>query len=97
MQFDLVFEGGGAKGTSFVGALEEFARRGYTSGRLTWHLGGAITATYLAAGFSVGEMLDALKEKRRTGRIGLQAISGPAATFTSMKSPAAPRVRYSSD
>lgn len=28
MQYDLVFEGGGAKGAVFVGAIQEFERRG---------------------------------------------------------------------
>jgi predicted acylesterase/phospholipase RssA len=30
MQYDLVFEGGGAKGMVFVGALRELERRGHT-------------------------------------------------------------------
>ena len=29
MQYDLVFEGGGAKGMAFVGALEAFEARGH--------------------------------------------------------------------
>ncbi|MBP6015915.1 MAG: patatin-like phospholipase family protein [Candidatus Promineofilum sp.] len=78
MQFDLVFEGGGAKGMVFVGALEEFARRGHTFGRLLGTSAGAITATYLAAGFSVGEMLDALNEKDERGvSIFMQFLGRP--------------------
>jgi hypothetical protein len=30
MEYDLVFEGGGAKGILFVGALQEFETRGHT-------------------------------------------------------------------
>ena len=30
MEFDMVFEGGGAKGMVFVGAMKEFERRGHT-------------------------------------------------------------------
>ncbi|NCP87313.1 MAG: hypothetical protein CO094_01240 [Anaerolineae bacterium CG_4_9_14_3_um_filter_57_17] len=63
MQFDLVFEGGGAKGMVFVGALQEFFRQGHTPGRLLGTSAGAITATLLAAGYSAGEMLAVLDEK----------------------------------
>jgi len=38
MKYDLVFEGGGAKGMVFVGACEEFFKRGHTFDRLL-HLG----------------------------------------------------------
>ena len=42
---DLVFEGGGAKGMVFVGALEElFGGDRYTFGRLLGTSAGAITA-----------------------------------------------------
>lgn len=34
MQFGMVFEGGGAKGTVFVGALQEVEARGHNPGRL---------------------------------------------------------------
>ena len=34
MQYDMVFEGGGAKGMVFVGALKELEARGITSARL---------------------------------------------------------------
>jgi len=33
MQYDLVFEGGGAKGSVFVGALQEFFAREHTARR----------------------------------------------------------------
>ena len=67
MQYDLVFEGGGAKGIVFVGALQEFERLGHTAGRLLGTSAGAIIATYLAAGFTAGEMLRALEEKDESG------------------------------
>ena len=63
MKFDLVFEGGGAKGTAFVGALWEFFQRGHVPGRLLGTSAGAITATLLAAGYTVPEMTEALAEK----------------------------------
>ncbi len=63
MQFDLVFEGGGAKGMVFVGALEVFESAGHTHDRLLGTSAGAITAAFLAAGYRTSEMLEALVEK----------------------------------
>jgi NTE family protein len=63
MEFDLVFEGGGAKGTVFVGAMEVFYGRGHTDGRLMGTSAGAITAVLVAAGYTVQEMSDSLAEK----------------------------------
>ncbi len=62
MKFDLVFEGGGAKGMVFVGALEAFGARKYEVGRLLGTSAGAIVATGLAAGYSEQEIQDALTE-----------------------------------
>lgn len=82
MQYDLVFEGGGAKGMVFVGALQEMERRGHTYGRLLGTSAGAITATFIAAGFSVGEMLDALKEKDQNGTPIFTQFLGRPRPFT---------------
>jgi len=62
-KFDLVFEGGGAKGTAFVGALEIFAAAGHQHRRLIGTSAGAITATLLGAGYSPAELLNAVNEK----------------------------------
>ena len=63
-KIDLVFEGGGAKGMVFVGALEELLdNRGHTPGRLLGTSSGAIMSTLLAAGYTVAEMQAALDEK----------------------------------
>ncbi|HWQ11225.1 MAG TPA: patatin-like phospholipase family protein, partial [Roseiflexaceae bacterium] len=67
MQYDLVFEGGGAKGMALVGAYEEFVRRGHTYGRLLGTSAGAIAAALVAAGYTPAEMLAALNE-REEGR-----------------------------
>jgi predicted acylesterase/phospholipase RssA len=67
MHFNLVFEGGGAKGLVFVGAMQEFERRGHTYGRLLGTSAGAITAALLAANFSSAEMLDQVNEKLPDG------------------------------
>lgn len=63
MRYDLVFEGGGAKGMVFVGACEEFFKRGHSFDRLLGTSAGAITATLLAVGYTPAEMLEALTEK----------------------------------
>jgi predicted acylesterase/phospholipase RssA len=68
MNFDLVFEGGGAKGMVFVGAMQEFEARGHKHGRLLGTSAGAITATFLAAEYTANEMLAALNEKLPTGK-----------------------------
>ncbi len=62
MKYDLVFEGGGAKGMVFVGAMEVFESEGCESGRLLGTSAGAITATCLAAGYNSQEMREALSE-----------------------------------
>jgi NTE family protein len=62
-QFDVVFEGGGAKGSAFVGALTALKSAGHTTRRLVGTSAGAITATLLAAGYTPEEMLDAVNEK----------------------------------
>ncbi|MDQ4078985.1 MAG: patatin-like phospholipase family protein, partial [Chloroflexota bacterium] len=66
--YDLVFEGGGAKGMVFVGAMQEFEARGHSYDRLMGTSAGAITATFLAAGYDSAEMQEALDEKLPDGR-----------------------------
>jgi NTE family protein len=63
MKYDLVFEGGGAKGIVFVGACEELCRRGHSFDLLLGTSAGAITATLLTAGYTPEELLEALTEK----------------------------------
>jgi NTE family protein len=64
MEYDLVFEGGGAKGMVFVGAMQEFEARGHRFNRLLGTSAGAITAALLAAGYTPAEMLEALIEQK---------------------------------
>ena len=63
MKYDLVFEGGGAKGMVFVGAMQVFEAQEHTFGRLLGASAGAITAALLAAGYDTVEMLAALEER----------------------------------
>jgi NTE family protein len=80
MKYDLVFEGGGAKGMVFVGALQEFYKRGHTSDRLLGTSAGAITAALVAAGYSVEEMLAALAEKEN-GKSVFNEFMAPPGPF----------------
>jgi predicted acylesterase/phospholipase RssA len=73
MQFDMVFEGGGAKGMVFVGALQALEAQGHEVGRLIGTSAGAITATLLAAGYDAEEMWQAMNE---TGADGEPLFAG---------------------
>jgi predicted acylesterase/phospholipase RssA len=63
VKYDLVFEGGGAKGLVFAAAMEEFEAQGHTTGRLLGTSAGAIAATLLSVGYGPGELRVALEEK----------------------------------
>ncbi len=82
MKYDLVFEGGGAKGMVFVGACEEFLARGHEAGRLLGTSAGAITAAMLAAGYSPRELLNLLTEKGPDNKSVFAGFMGPPAPFT---------------
>ena len=82
MRYDIVFEGGGAKGMVFVGACQEFFKREHTFDRLLGTSAGAITATLLAAGYTPKEMLAALAEKGSDGKSVFTSFMGPPARFT---------------
>ncbi|HYN05600.1 MAG TPA: patatin-like phospholipase family protein [Vicinamibacteria bacterium] len=79
MKFDLVFEGGGAKGIVFVGAVQEFEAQGHTADRLLGTSAGAITATLLAAGYTSEQMLAALNEQEdgKPVFMGFMGVPGP--------------------
>ncbi|MEO0988732.1 MAG: patatin-like phospholipase family protein [Cyanobacteria bacterium J06639_14] len=53
---DAVFEGGGVKGTAFLGALRCFDDAGIQLRKVAGTSAGAITAAMVAAGFSVSEL-----------------------------------------
>jgi NTE family protein len=85
MKYDLVFEGGGAKGMVFVGACEELFDRQHSFGRLLGTSAGAITATLLAAGYSPREMLEALAEKGADGKSVFSSFMGRPREFTEVE------------
>src|SRR5262245_28077383 len=79
--FDLVFEGGGAKGIAFVGALEVLKEKGHQAARYIGTSAGAITATLCAAGYSPQEMLAAILEKQADSKPRFTSFMDiPAAT-----------------
>lgn len=77
MKYDLVFEGGGAKGMVFVGALKEFLSRKNSFDRLLGTSAGAISATLAAASYTIDEMLDALGEKKNGKSVFSDFMSPP--------------------
>jgi predicted acylesterase/phospholipase RssA len=77
MQYDMVFEGGGAKGMVFVGALQELQTRGHSPARLLGTSAGSIMATFLAAGYDVDEMAGSLVEEKDGQPIFLSFLEAP--------------------
>ena len=75
--YDMVFEGGGAKGSAFVGALEEFFGAGLRPRRLIGTSAGAIAATLLAAGYTPPELLAAMGERDPKTRARASPRNGP--------------------
>ena len=67
MDFNFVFEGGGAKGLVFIGAMQAMEAAGYGYDRLMGTSAGAITATLLAAGYTTDELLAASIEELPDG------------------------------
>jgi predicted acylesterase/phospholipase RssA len=60
---DLVFEGGGAKGIAFAGALDVLFEEGYRPGRVVGTSAGAIAAALVAAGYGPDGLLAAIREE----------------------------------
>ncbi|MFT5161575.1 MAG: NTE family protein [Alteromonadaceae bacterium] len=77
MQYDLVFQGGGAKGMAFVGAMEIFEQRKHTFRRLVGTSAGAINAALIAAGYNAGDMFEALNETMADGRPVFESFMMP--------------------
>lgn len=85
MRYDLVFEGGGAKGIALVGAYEVLADQGHSFGRLLGTSAGAITAAFLAAGYSSGEMMAVLTERDAAGAPVFASFMGEPPPFTAQE------------
>jgi predicted acylesterase/phospholipase RssA len=83
--FDMVFEGGGAKGSAFVGALAVLEAKGHKHRRLIGTSAGAITATLVAAGYKADELRQAVTERLPNGKPRFSSFMDPPAEadFTS--------------
>lgn len=68
MEYDLVFEGGGAKGVAFVGAIQAFEHAGHKIRRVIGTSAGSITACLVAAGYSAEECWDTVNERTEDGK-----------------------------
>ncbi|MEJ2539929.1 MAG: patatin-like phospholipase family protein [Gemmatimonadota bacterium] len=82
MKFDMVFEGGGAKGMVFAGALRSFEEAGHEPGRLLGTSAGAITAALVAAGYDSSRMLESLQETSGDGRPVFESFMGAPGPFS---------------
>jgi len=93
--FDVVFEGGGAKGSAFVGALKALSERGHRTRRLIGTSAGAITATLTAAGYSPDELSKVVNEKLPDGKPRFAAFMDKprAADFTEEQKDASDTIR----
>ena len=82
--FDVVFEGGGAKGSAFVGAMQVLKEQGHSTRRLVGTSAGAITAALAASGYTPEELLHAVNEKQPNGKPRFSAFMDPpsASAFT---------------
>ena len=67
--YDLVLAGGGAKGIVHCGALRALEAKEHDAHRLVGVSAGAITALFMAAGFSADEILAAISERNEQGEI----------------------------
>lgn len=81
MKYDLVFEGGGAKGIALSGAYSELAQQGHSFGRLLGTSAGAITAAFLAAGYTPDEMQAVLTEQDAAGKPVFASFMGEPPPF----------------
>jgi len=75
MQYDVVFEGGGAKGGTFVGAWREFEARECTADRFVGSSAGAIAAAILGSGADAAGLESALCERMPDGNMRLSTFT----------------------
>jgi predicted acylesterase/phospholipase RssA len=85
MIYDLVFEGGGAKGMVFAGAVAELEQHGHQFGRLLGTSAGAITATLLAAGYDGNGLLATLTEKHEGNSVFSSFLGVPQITDSDLQ------------
>lgn len=62
MKVDLVFEGGGVLGITFVGAYEALVKKGYTVERSAGTSAGSILSALIIAGYTPDELIDIMNK-----------------------------------
>lgn len=82
MEFDVVFEGGGAKGLALNGAIAALQDRGVTFRHLVGTSAGAITATLVSLGFTSEELRRLSLEQTAEGESRMTEFIGPPRHFT---------------
>ncbi len=78
MLLDIVFEGGGAKGMAFVGALRAIEEAGFTYRRLVGTSAGSIVAALVAAGYDSASLEEVMAERLPDGRPRFAGFKDPA-------------------
>ncbi len=80
--YDLAFEGGGAKGLVFIGALQELERRGHRGRRFVGTSAGALVAALLAAGHDAAGLERAMAERLPDGTARLATFLDAPSGFS---------------
>jgi predicted acylesterase/phospholipase RssA len=92
--YDLVFEGGGAKGVAFAGAIRALEEVDFRAGRLLGTSAGAVTATLIAVGYSADTILQLLTERLPNGESRFSTFADVPAGFQDAEIAASHIVAY---
>lgn len=79
MEYDIVFEGGGAKGIAFLGAFAELEARGHRPARIVGTSAGAIFSTLIAVGYDAESATRAVARRDEHGTLLLTRLLDPPA------------------
>lgn len=77
MEYDVVFEGGGAKGICFLGAMAELEARGHQVARIVGTSAGAIFASLIAVGYDARTARDVVARRDEQGVLLLNRFLDP--------------------
>lgn len=82
MEFDIVMEGGGAKGMAFVGAMQEFEARGHRVARLVGTSAGALVATLISAGYTADRLREVVSRRNAANKLLFADVLDAPKEFT---------------
>lgn len=94
MEYDVVFEGGGAKGIAFLGALAELEGRGHRINRLVGTSAGAIFVGLLAGGYDATTTREIVERRGPDGKLLLAGFMDPPASFSDEDIDGSEMMRY---